>query len=332
MIIGALVGAVATASLQSTAHDNTTAATRGELQAAVTGDGFLVAQQVPGARKVWTVGRDGSQQHHAEFVHAGDVRIVGTTAGPTAGFQDGKRLRLSRIADGRDLGMWGTNVRALCDGVASNDKRFAVGWLEGDGRVWIVHGPTSKARQSAVMSLSDTAVSDELAVASEPTWCGVASAGDKVALFWRDRDRMLFQMCTAKRCGGLAASVPLPRNNVILGMGCLRNACMIAHRDQRGTAAVTYLTESGSAKWSRPIETDATTVSVIGAGDNAFAVGFANRSCGHVLRFDRKGTSTQPWRGSVSSGVPQLAWSAGYLLVAHYTNDAVTPISLKLPN
>jgi hypothetical protein len=332
LFIGALVGGIALNS--ATAFEQTTTIARPELQAAVTTDGFLVAQPAAGAHRVWAVGRDGSQQHLAEVIRDGEVRVVGTSAGPTAGYQDGKRIRLSRIADGRDLGMWGTNAQHLCDGVASNDKRFAVGWLEGNGGVWIVHGPTTRPRTTVDANegeLDEIAVLD-VGATEQPSWCGVASAGDKVALAWRDRDRLLLGMCTAKRCGGLTASVPMHRENVILGMGCLRNACMIAHRDQRNKTVVTYVTESGSAKWSKPIETDATSVSVIGVGDNAFAVGFANRNGGHVLRFDRKGNTTQPWRGSVGSGVPQLAWSMGYLLIAHYTNDSVTPISLKLPN
>jgi len=340
LIIGAVLGGLAMATLERTDRVEPTNTARGDLQAAVATDGFLVAQQTPRGHNVWTVGRDGRQQHLAQIAHDGDLRVVGTTAGPTAGYQDGKRIRLRRISDGRELGMWGTNVRQLCDGVASNDKRFAVGWQEGDGRVWIVHGPTSKPKTSAdpreAEALDEEGLDEitplDVGATDEPSWCGVASAGDKVALFWRDRDRLLFQMCTAKRCGGLAASVPLPRRNVVLGLGCVRNACMIAHRDQAGNAAVTYLTESGSAKWERPIETGATTVSVIGAGDNAFAVGIAGTEGSHVLRFDRKGNRTQPWRGAPGSGVPQLAWSMGYLLVAHYTNDSVTPISLQLPN
>lgn len=330
LAIAAIAGALGTTTLTDAPRAHRAPAARGELQGAVDGEGFLVAQATGNARRVWAVDRAGAQRHLADIVREGDMRIVGTTAGPTVGYQDGKRMRLRRIADDQDLGMWGTNVRGLCDGLASNDQRFAVGWLEGDGGVWMVHGPTTKRTRDLAASTTEMGALDA-GVTAQPSWCGVASAGDKVALFFRDRDRLLFQLCTAKRCGGLAASTPLPRTSVVLGMGCVRNACLIAHRDQRGTSSVTYVTESGSAKWTKPIVTDATTVSVVGVGANAFAVGFSNREGGHVLRFDRKGNSTQPWRGSVGSGVPALAWSAGHLLVAHYTNDTVTPISLRLP-
>lgn len=139
------------------------ASARGELQSAVTGDGFLVAQQVAKGRNVLAVGRDGTHHHLAEVAREGDVRVDGTTAGPTAGYQDGRRVRLTRIADGEDLGMWGTKPRRLCDGVASNDQRFAVGWLEDDGRVWIVHGPTSRSRTSALAETLDIASVDAAA-------------------------------------------------------------------------------------------------------------------------------------------------------------------------
>lgn len=331
LAIAAIAGALGTTTLTDAPRAQTAPAARGELQGAVDGEGFLVAQALGHARRVWAVDRDGAQRHLAEIMREGDMRIVGTTAGPTVGYQDGKRMRLSRIADDRDLGMWGTNVRGLCDGVASNDQRFAVGWLEGDGGVMIVHGPTSKRARDASAASAAEAVALEAEVTAQPSWCGVASAGDKVALAFRDRDQLRFVLCTAKRCGGLVASTPLPRTSLVLGMGCVRNACLIAHRDQRGTSSVTYVTESGSPKWTKPIVTDATSVSVVGVGANAFAVGFANRDGSHVLRFDRKGNATQPWRGSVGAGVPALAWSAGHLLVAHYTNETVTPISLRLP-
>jgi hypothetical protein len=299
---------------------------RPQLQAGVTGNGFLVAQYGQTKRSVVAVGRDGSHQRLADLRRDGEVRVVGSMMGPIAGYRDGKRVRLVRIADDTDHSMWGTDAQRLCEGVASNDARFAIGWLEGGGGIMFVHGPTSRAHAS----IESVAAIEAVSVAPA-TWCGLASAEDKVALFWRDRDRLLFQTCTAKRCGRVAASMPFDRKGLVLGIGCVRDACLIASRDPRGTATLTYVTESGSRKWNKPLDTDATHVSIVGAGNRAFAVGYANRFGSYVLRIDRTGTVTQPWSGPAGGGVPELAWSADQLLVAHYTNETLTPITMTFP-
>jgi hypothetical protein len=308
-------------------------AAHGELQAAVAREGFIVAQAIDGGRRLYAVERSGQHHHLAELFRDGDLRVTGTSAGPAAGYLAGRKFHLVSVVEDKDVGMWGTNARTLCDGIASNDHRFGIGWLENDGGVWMVHGPMSRAQDAGhAVAVPELMKLETAELAAPATWCGIASADDKIALFWRDRDRLQFQMCTRKKCGGIPSTIKFPRNNLVLGMGCQRNGCLVAYREPTGAAAITYYTESGSAKWKAALDTDATSVSIVAAGDRAFAVGFSNRDGAHVLRYDRtKGAATQAWRGSVGSGVPQLAWSRDHLLIAHYTNGAVTPISLSFP-
>jgi hypothetical protein len=306
---------------------------RAALQAGVTTDGFVVAQAIDGGQRVHAVERSGQHRELADLFREGDVRITGTSAGPAGGFLEARKFHLASVVDDRDVGMWGTNARMLCDGIASNDHRFGIGWLENDGGVWMVHGPMSRSQNSAGIATELETTTVEMSRTAAPaSWCGIASADDKIALFWRDRDRLKFQMCTRKKCGGIASSIKFPRNNLVLGMGCQRNGCLVAHREPTGAATISYYTESGSLKWKAGLDTDATSVSIVAAGDRAFAVGYSNREGAHVLRYERtKADAKRVWLGATDAGVPKLAWSKNYLLIAHYTNHVVTPISIELP-
>jgi hypothetical protein len=123
-----------------------------------------------------------------------------------------RSIDVVRVEDDRDLETWGKAVRQLCDGVASNDERFAVGWLEADDTVWIVHGPV------AAGELADTGgLLASSAGLARTDWCGVASAEQNVALLWREADRLVFTMCTKKGCSGLPARFKLERRLPIQG-------------------------------------------------------------------------------------------------------------------
>jgi hypothetical protein len=190
-------------------------------------------------------------------------------------------------------------------------------WLEADGGIWFVHGDTKRKRTADVdtdaLELDVTQVD---ATADRKNWCGVASAADLIALFWRDSDRLFIQTCTRKKCAGLPGTVAFKREDTLLGFGCVRDACLLGARDKAGKTRLQLVTESGSTKWTKPLDTTQLEVSIIGAGPDAFAVGYSSERGSDVLRVDRKGTMTSVWNGAAASGAPALAWSNNKLLVA----------------
>lgn len=288
------------------------------LQLAVLRDGFAVTHPGDGGRRVIELDRDGRARGATVVRHGDDQRVVGTAIGAAVGWQEARSLRFVRISDDRDLGTWGKSVRQLCDGVASNDARFAVGWLESDDAVWIVHGPLTTGEGDA----GADAAGDAFEAVAAPgrvrnDWCGVASADQNVALFWRNADKLHFGMCTKRRCSGLFATYKLDHRLPILGFGCLGNACLVAWRDDAGQARIALLSEMGRSRWNKLLDATGDRVSVIGVGDT-LVVGYASAAGAVVERFDRKGNATALWRDAAATGAPSLAWSSGRLLIARY--------------
>jgi hypothetical protein len=152
-------------------------------------------------------------------------------------------------------------------------------------------------------------------------WCGVASAGDNVALLWRDRDRLSLAMCTSKRCSSLPAGFKVDRKVPVIGFGCLRNACLVATRDASGLARLALLTETSKTQWRRTIETAVSPISIIGIGDGSFVAGYKTAARAEVVRFDRKGAMTSIWRDDAATTAPVLAWSSARLLVAYQRGE-----------
>ena len=309
-------------------HRTTAPPPTGNLQVAVLRDGFAATHPVAAGRRVVELERDGQARRELTLPEPGDRRILGTSVGTAIAWQDGSKVRVAQIDDGRELGAWGTAVQRLCDGVASNDARFAFGWLEADGKLWYVHGPVaaSGAPQAAAF---DPAITSADALA-HPQWCGVASADDSIALAWRDDDKLSFVTCTTRRCSTLPATAGLDRKIQILGFGCLPNACLFAVRDPDGNARLGYVAKTLRGKWTRAVPATSATVSVIGVGDRAFAVGYASQAGVEVVRFDREGNATSVWRDDHASGAPALAWSSGRLLVAHFHGDQLSHETIAL--
>jgi hypothetical protein len=291
----------------------------GELQVGVLRDGFVLAHGEPAERRVVELDVEGSVRRALPWQHRGDHRVVGTSAGAAAGWLEDGKLRLALVEDNDDLGTWGKAARQLCDGVANNDARFAVSWLEADDSVWFVHGPVAAA---ASATGAGAPVLSRLEVA-RTHWCGVASAQDNVALFWRSADRLQFAMCSRKRCSALPASFALDRKVPLLGFGCLRNACLIALPHAAGEVRLALLTESSRTRWTRPWKTPSSTISIIGVGDRAFAIGHATDNGAEVVRIDSDGQVTSLWRDPAATTTPALAWSSGRLLIARYRGDTV---------
>jgi hypothetical protein len=307
----------------------------GSLQSAVLRDGFAFTHAGAGHRVV-ELDAQGTVRRERTLQAPGALRVVGTRAGAAAAWEDGKRVRLTRVEDDADLGTWGRSVRQLCDGVASNASRFAVGWLEADDSVWIVHGPLAAGAEAD--GVSDGSDGDDgstrpLATGVPLTrndWCGVASAEHNVALMWRSGDRLKITMCTKKACSNLPASFKLEQRLPILGVGCLRNACLLATPDEAGHPRLTLVTTTGRSRWNHPLEAASGPISIVGVGDRAFAVGYAAPGGPDVIKIDRDGKAARVWRDPASSGTPALAWSSGRLLIAHHHGERAVGETIAL--
>jgi len=211
--------------------------------------------------------------------------------------QEARKVRLVRVSDDRDLGTWGKSVRQLCDGVASNDARFAVGWLEGDDTVWIVHGPATAG--GAADDADDAGGRRRLA------GCGRARRARGQRLVRRRVGRPERRAVLAKRRQAALRHVyqaPLLRpvrelqarsRLPILGFGCLGNACLVAWRDDAGKGAH----RACSARWAdrggnKLLDATGDRVSIIGVGSAALAVGTpaprAPRWCGSTATGRRR--------------------------------------------
>jgi hypothetical protein len=333
-VVLALVVALGAALWPRQASRAPSVAIEGGLQGAVLLDGFAFAQPAPGGDgyRVVDVDPAGHARRERTLPPTGELRVVGTRIGAAAAWQDGTRLRLARVEDDRDMGTWGRSVRQMCDGVASNATRFAVGWLEGDDTVWFVHGPLAAAAEGA--DEADAMLAEPVSIGAGPftrnDWCGVASAEDKIALLWRDADRLSLTMCSHKACSNLPVSFKLEQRIPVLGVGCLRTACLLATPDDAGTTRITLVTTTGRSKWTHTLEGASGPVSIVGVGDRAFAVGYATQGGARVDRFDRNGRVGPVWRDPASPRPPALAWSSGRLLVAHYHGERAVGQTVEL--
>ncbi|HEY0988955.1 MAG TPA: hypothetical protein VGD80_17930 [Kofleriaceae bacterium] len=315
------------------------------LQAAVLKDGFAVTYTGDGGRRVVEIDAQGQRRREVALPLRDDLRLVGTSIGSVVGWQDDKKLRLARIDDLTEADTFGHQVRQLCAGVASNAQRFGVGWLEGDDTVWVLHGPAAEAADGehtepiappchrsersglcageppCHRSERSGVCAGALGAPARNDWCGVASAEQNIALMWRSGDRMSIVMCSKRACSNLPASFTLDRRLPLLGVGCLRNACLLATPDDSGRPRLSLVTTTGRGKWTQPVAASGA-VSIVAAGDRAFAVGYAGPDGAEVIRLDRDGKATALLRDP-AAGAPALAWSAGRLLIARFRGDAL---------
>jgi hypothetical protein len=281
------------------------------VQAAVLSDGFAA---LFGTRVV-EIDRDGAIEHEMKLGVDAEVRLVGTRGGTAVGWQDGKKLKLGILdSDGNteSVSTWGKKVTRLCDGAATNEYRFGVGWLESDGRVWFVHGPLGTLAGDAV---AETSASAE---AAKVTWCAIASAERNVTLFWREGDRLLMNFCTAKACSGLIVRVPIGKTDTLLGYGCVSDSCLFATRDDGGAVKLYRISNKGRGL-VKPLEQAAagTAVAIVGAGTRAFAIAYiAKDGLATVQRVTVDGAiSNVAHFDHVDEAPPSIAWAGGKLLV-----------------
>ena len=326
-----LGGLVATAIVAGRGTPGVEAPTTRELQAAVLSNGFAVMEGTPTDRHVVSVDWDGGNARRlAVPVVAPEARMVGTSFGLLVGWRDAAKIVIATVTGDGELGEkqeWGKRVVQMCDGVASNEHQWGIGWFEKDNRIWVLHGPTSRA------SLADDAtLSSEL---TANVWCGVASAGPDIALLGRDKqNRMSITLCDRKKCSGHVARVPLSRKETFAGIACHKTRCLMVARDDKGIANLGwFVMPHGRLTWWKPLNdaTPDTTFSITAAGDNAFAVGYVTREGATAVRVIESGSMVRAWADPYSSNVPALAWSNDRLLVAHRHDSGVAPEVVPLP-
>ncbi len=301
-----------------------------ELSVAVTPEGFALMEGAPSDRHVVAIDRDGQPMYRrAVPVIVPQARMVGTRSGVAVGWLDRAKVQLARVTGDGQLGepsRWGKKVQALCEGTASNEHMFAMGWLESDDSAWVVFGPLQQAAVSVPLPPAERAT-------TKTTWCGVTSAGKKIALLTRDnKRRMLMYLCDRKGCAGLPTRIPIHPKQEYAGMTCTADACLVAFRDDQGTH-LGWITIQGKIAWSRPLAdaTPDTTFSLVAAGERAFAVGYATREGATVIRVIQSGSMVRAWADPYSSEPPVLAWASDRLLVAHRHGDNVAPEIVPLP-
>lgn len=282
------------------------------LQVATTSTGFVA--RVDGAIEV--VDTDGKRLHSFDAHAPGEFRVVGARDGMLiTGWKDGDQLLISaRDADGEllDTKVWGDRVDHLCDGVASNEARWGIAWAERGGGVTVVNGPM-----------------EMLATTTAPkSWCGVASAGERIALLWRDSGRTLLNFCERQRCGAKPMTLPIDRDDQLIGFACADHACLFAVRSKRGTSLM-RLTDRGQML-TRPLAHIGERVAITAVGSDAFAIAYhAEPDEAAYDRVALDGTRTA--LGSVATDqLPALTWAHGRLLVgwwhageARYVTEAL---------
>ena len=303
----------------------TPATSVGILHTAVLRDGFAI-MEADGDRHVVEVDEDGNRRRRRAVPVVTDARVIGTSQGTAVGWLDRKKVKLARVTGDGELGQaseWGRNATALCESAASNDQRFGIGWLESDGRVWFVHGPMSSAvsgvRHSPVMFAGSEAE------VMRADWCGITSAGDYIALLWREGSRWFLNMCSKKECTNMVARVPLDPKHALLAFGCTREGCLLAFRDQKSNTNLGWIGVTGKKQWVKPLAqaTQSTEVSITAIGKNAMAVGFVSKEGASVLRVSKTGAMERAWADPASTEVPSVAWNKDRLLVAIPEGDKV---------
>ena len=277
-------------------------------QAAVLSDGFAVLEA--GQRRLTELAGDGERRGERSVAVPHDARVVGLISGPGVVYRDGKQVVAAAIADDGKLvssQRFGKSVQKMCEQTASNDLRFGVAWTEADGVVWFVHGPTTRAAEEVSVE----------AVAKQPSYCGIASAGANIALLWRDGDRSMMTWC-GRSCQ-YAKRIPIDKRRMLLGFGCKNDACLIATRNPDKVTEVSWISGNGKVAWTKPLPSACsdTEVAIVGT-DDAIAVAYSMGPEPIISLARKDGTLAAVWQSAADPNtVPSIVWSHGQLLAAY---------------
>jgi hypothetical protein len=289
-------------------------------QAAVTEEGFAVIDG-SSPRRIVELDRNGHRRA-ALRVHApADARVIGLPNGRGVVWRDGKQIAIARVDDDGELdrqSRFGNKVQTVCEQTATNDAQFGVAWTESDGAVWFVHGPT----QASAAELEASSVA--------PEYCGIASAGEKIALMWRRGARTVLTMC-GRKCPAYPRAVAIDKEHELLGFGCTKDACVIAARDA-GTTYVAWVKANGKLVWKKPLPSACadTRVEIVGLGAR-IAIAYSMGPEPIVSIASADGTLVPVWQATADpNSVPNLAWSDNRLLIAARRDGELATAILKL--
>ncbi|MEJ7602208.1 MAG: hypothetical protein WKG01_30200 [Kofleriaceae bacterium] len=279
-------------------------------QAAVIGDGFAVLDGFDPLRVHRLDDRGGSRGSVVIDQLPAEARVVGVGGEIALVWQDGRKVAIAELADDGQLGTpqrFGTRVKRVCEGTATNEHRFGVAYLESDDTMWFVNGPSTS----------------ELAVTTprEKTYCAIASAERKIALVWREANRVELNLC-GKRCSSRVSKVAIDGALPILGIACTRDACVFAQRVDRGVR-LSWVKHSGKRVWHKPLP-DATPdgrVSLVAAAER-IAIAYETSGEPAVRLADRHGALDAIWQGPADQ-LPALASANGKLLIARKVDGAL---------
>jgi hypothetical protein len=314
-------------------------------QAAVLADGFAAMDR---ANHVVELEPDGARRRELTIRGVAEPRLVGFASGLGVVWRDGKRVAAADVDAGGQPGKpsyFGKNVQMMCRGTASNAHRFAVGWTEPDGAVWIVFGPTSSSRRSwSWPGGADDPPDDlggELALhlaadgvapggaAARPSFCAVASADRKIALLWGEGTKVSMALCD-RTCPSIPTPVGLPKGRELLGLGCLRDACVIATRSG-GATEVTWVSVKGKPLWTRPLRDASpdTRVELVGTGAQ-IAIAYATAGEPVIVAAARSGELAPIWQGAADE-VPSIQWADGRLVIARHVGGELVGSVVRAP-
>jgi len=285
-------------------------------QAAVRSDGFAVLDG-DGSRRLVELDIEGGLRRTTDIRVTNESRVVGTRSGSAIVWRDGDKVKVAVVDSDGSLDKpqsFGKRAKRFCDGVASNDRRFAVGWVEGDGTVWFVHGPSGG--RSEDLDASTTKGAD---------YCAVASAGDQIGLLWQEADKVFLTLC--RRDCKMAARIGMDKKRTILGFGCANDGCVLATRPPSGGVDLTWLTAKGKALWTKPLPGagERTEVSLIGAGASSLAIVAYASGTAIVSRIASDGAISEKWHSAADS-LPSLAWSEDLLVAFHKGGELATEL------
>jgi hypothetical protein len=314
-------------------------------QAAVLANGFAA---IDSANHVVEFDADGARRHELTIRGITNPSIVGLSSGLGVVWRDGKQVAAASVDRDGNPGKptrFGKNAQLMCHGTASNAHKFAVGWTEADGTVWIVFGPTRSPGRSSSFApgeaedpedvgdgLQAHSVYEDAAFAGElarPTFCAVASADRKVALLWSDGKKVSMTMCD-KKCSGLPMQIGLAKGREVLGFGCIRDACVIASRNGRAIEA-TWLNARGKPQWTKPLRDASpdTRIALVGTGTQ-IAIAYETGNEPVVVAASRGGEIAPIWQGA-ADGVPSIQWADGRLMIARHVGGKLVGSATRVP-
>ncbi|MCX5741646.1 MAG: hypothetical protein NT062_04000 [Proteobacteria bacterium] len=295
-------------------------------QAAVLAGGFAIIDGTDGAREVFAYDRGGNPKGRTRFALPETSRVVGLARRTGLVWLTGGKIHVATVEPDGGLSRastFGTRPTLLCAGAASSTARFAVGWLEHDGGMWIVQGDGPGA---AILASEPGTI---LTSTERASWCTVTPAGDDVALLWRVGDRLFHTTCD-RRCGRVTTlTLPL-RDLRIADVGCVDGACAVVTGNDRTT--IGWYTRAGTQRWrvDLPDATPTAHAALVGARQHVL-VAYETATGLAIARAGANGGLVELWRGRGT--LPTLAWANGSLLLGYRDRGgALGTIVLSVPN